>query len=275
VDVIECCGMPILCDYHMHTPLCKHAAGPMEAYVERGIELGLEEIGFSDHNPLPGGRSANVRMEEAELDYYVERVTELRYRYRGKIDVMLGLEIDYVDGLEDTVASQIAAYPWDYIIGSIHFLDNACREPSWPRSASGDPHRLYGRYFELMRRLARSGFCDIIAHFDVVKRSGHMPGEREAADLTETLQAIRDAGLCLEINTSGYRHAELPEPQPYPALSIVEQALALDIPLTVNSDAHAPEQVGMQFATVERFLKRKGCAQLARFERRKRTLYEL
>lgn len=46
--------MSIQCDYHMHTPLCKHAAGPMEAYVERGRELGLREIGFADHNPLPG-----------------------------------------------------------------------------------------------------------------------------------------------------------------------------------------------------------------------------
>jgi len=267
--------MPIRCDYHMHTPLCKHAAGPMEAYIERGIELGLQEIGFADHNPLPDGRSANVRMAEVELDYYVERVTDLRYRYRGKIDVMLGLEIDYVDGLEDYVAKQVASYPWDYIIGSIHFLDNACREPSWPRRYPGDPHQLYSRYFTLMRRLVRSGFCDIIAHFDVVKRSGHLPGEREADDVAQTLQTIKDDGLSLEINTSGYRHAELPEPQPYPTLPIVEQALALGIPLTVNSDAHAPEQVGLQFATIEGFLRRKGCAQLAKFDLRKRAMYEI
>ncbi|HUI05898.1 MAG TPA: histidinol-phosphatase [Verrucomicrobiae bacterium] len=267
--------MPILCDYHMHTALCKHAAGPMEAYVERGIELGLQEIGFADHNPLPDGRSANVRMTEAELDYYVERVTDLRYRYKGKIEVLLGLEVDYVDGLEDYLASQIAAHPWDYIIGSIHFLDNACRQPSWPRQYPGDPHELYVRYFERMRRMVQSGFCDIVAHFDVVKRSGHLPGEREADDVACTLQAIKDAGICMEINTSGYRHAELPEPQPYPTLAIVEQALTLGIPLTVNSDAHAPEQVGLQFATVEKFLKRNGCTQLAQFELRQRQMYML
>ena len=79
----------------------------------------------------------------------------------------------------------------------------------------------------------------------------------------------------MEINTSGYRHPELPEPQPYPMLSIVEQALSFDIPLTVNSDAHKPEQVGMQFTTVQKFLSRKGCGRLARFEQRKRTTYEL
>ena len=267
--------MPIQCDYHMHTPLCKHAAGPMEAYIERVVELGLHEIGFGDHNPLPDGRSANVRMSESELSYYVERVTELNYRYRGKIDVKLGLEVDYVEGLEPYIEKQLVSYPWDYVIGSIHFLDNACREPSWPRQYTGDARQLYARYFELMRRMARSGFCDIVAHFDVVKRSGHMPGEGDADDITRTLQEIKDAGICMEINTSGYRHAELPEPQPYPTLSIVEQALALGVPLTVNSDAHAPEQVGTQFGTIEKFLKRKGCRELAKFERRKREMYEL
>jgi len=259
----------------MHTPLCKHAGGPMEAYVERAIQLGLREVGFSDHNPLPDGRSANVRMSEAELPYYVERVTEMRYRYRGRIDVMLGLELDYVEGLEDYLGKQVAAYPWDYIVGSIHFLDNACCEASWPRLYAGDAHQLYARYFELMRRMARSGLCDIVAHFDVVKRSGILPGEHEADDITHTLQEIKDAEVCLEINTSGYRHPELPEPQPYPMLSIVEQALGLGIPLTVNSDAHMPDQVGLQFGTIEKFLRRKNCRELAKFEQRKREMYKL
>ena len=246
----------------------------MEDYVERAIELGLQEIGFSDHNPLPDGRSADVRMTEAELDYYVERVTELHYRYRGKIDVLLGLELDYVEGLEPYLEKQLAAYPWDYVIGSIHFLDNPCRVSSWcqPRL---DGRELYTRYFELMRRMARSGLCDIIAHFDIAKRSGFMPGEHEADDITRTLQEIAAANLCIEVNTSGYRHAELPEPQPYPMLSVVEQALTLGIPLIVNSDAHAPEQVGSQFVLMEQFLKRKGCQQLARFYRRKREMVAL
>ncbi|HTS19360.1 MAG TPA: histidinol-phosphatase [Verrucomicrobiae bacterium] len=267
--------MAIQCDYHMHTPLCKHAAGPMENYVERAIQLGLREVGFSDHNPLPDGRGANVRMDEAELDYYVERVTELQFRYRSKIQVMLGLEMDYVEGLEDYLEEQIGKYPWDYVLGSVHYLDNECRIASWPRKYAGDAHALYARYFELMRRMVASGLCDIVSHFDVVKRSGHLPGESEAEDIAQTLEAIKTADISIEINTSGYRHSELPEPQPYPSWSMAEQALNLGIPLTVNSDAHAPEQVGLKFAEVETRLKGKGCRQLARFHRRKRSLYEL
>ena len=267
--------MLLTTDYHMHTPLCQHATGPMEAYVEHAIELGLRQIGFSCHNPLPRGLGADVRMRESELDYYVQRVLDLQFQYRSRIDILLGLEMDYVEGLEDYLEKQLAKYPWDYVIGSIHFLDNGCRESSWPRDYSGDCHALYTRYFERMRQMVRSGLCDIVAHFDVVKRSGCLPGEREAEDVTHTLQEIKQAGICMEINTSGYRHSELPEPQPYPTLSIAEEALALGVPLTVNSDAHAPDQVGLKFREIDAFLKRKNCGQLAKFERRKRELYTL
>jgi histidinol-phosphatase (PHP family) len=267
--------MPINADYHMHTPLCQHAAGPMEAYVERAIELGLREIGFSDHNPLPHGFGANVRMKESELDYYVKLIQDLRFTYRGRIDVMLGLELDFVEGLEDYLEQQVAAYPWDYIIGSIHYLDRECRAGAWGKTAPADVEAHYARYFELVRRLADSGLCDLIAHFDVAKRIGQPPTECSADDIAQTLREIAHAGLCIEINTSGYRHSDVVTPEPYPSFPIIEQALALDIPLMVNSDAHAPDQVGLKFAEIERLLRSKGCAELAKFERRKREMYEL
>src|SRR5712671_2660051 len=211
--------MPIQCDYHMHTPLCHHAAGPMEAYVERAIELGLSEVGFSDHNPLPHGLGANVRMAESELEYYVSRVHDLRFQYHGKIDVMLGLELDYVEGLEDYVAKQLAAYPWDYIIGSVHYLDRECRIGSWSKNYPGTADEQYARYFQLVRQLAGSGLCDILAHLDVVKRCSRAPTEAGLAEIRTTLKEIAKAGACIEINTSGYRHSELVNhPEPYPSL---------------------------------------------------------
>jgi histidinol-phosphatase (PHP family) len=266
--------MPIQCDYHMHTPLCKHAAGPMEAYIERGIELGLKEIGFSDHNPLPRGLSANVRMAEAELDYYVGEVLRLREEYFGQIEVKLGLEMDYLEGLEPYLAKQIEKYPWDYVIGSVHFLDPECRTGSWPKNYRGNVRELFARYFELVRKLAGSGLYDIVGHLDVVKRSGHLPNDpADAEQITRTLEEIARTGMCIEINTSGFRHTDVPQPESYPSFPVVEQALALEIPLTVNSDAHAPEQVGLEFPRVEEFLRSKGCRSLVRFDRRSRVAY--
>ncbi len=268
--------MPIQCDYHMHTPLCKHATGPMEAYVERAIELGLREVGFSDHNPLPHGYGANVRMTESELEYYVQRVLDLRFQYHGKIDVMLGLELDYIEGLEDYLAKQIALYPWDYIIGSVHYLDRECQIGSWTHSYAGSADEQYARYFALVRQLSGSGLCDVLAHLDVVKRCTHPPTQRGLDEISTTLSEIARAGVCIEINTSGYRHPELVnDPQPYPAFSAIKDAIALGTPLTVNSDAHAPDQVGLKFSEMESFLKKYGCQKLARFERRIRADYAL
>jgi histidinol-phosphatase (PHP family) len=266
--------MPIQTDYHVHTALCKHATGPMEACVERAIELGLREIGFADHNPLPRGLGAAERMSEDQLDYYVQRVIDLQFQYRGKIEIKLGLEMDYVDGLEDYLRAQAGRYPWDYIIGSVHYLDRDCRVGSWPSHYNGDASELHARYFRLLRQLAGSGLCDIIAHLDIPKRAGHrnagVTGEAE-----QTLQHIARAGLCLEVNTSGYRHPELTTAEPYPAVAIIERAVALGIWLVVNSDAHAPEHVGARFPEMETILRRVGCRELARFDGRRRESYAL
>jgi histidinol-phosphatase (PHP family) len=267
--------MPIRADYHMHTPLCRHAAGPMADYVERAIELGLREVGFSDHNPLPRGLSAAVRMREDELDLYAREVTELQFQYRGKIEVRLGLELDYVEGLQRYLREQLRRHPWDYVIGSIHHLDPECRTSSWPRNFDGDVSALYQRYFSLVRKLARSGLCDIIAHFDLPKRSGRRPSDREQPDIAATLDVIAETGLCLEINTSGYRHPELAEPEPYPSFAIIESALARGIPLVVNSDAHAPEQVGLKFDVLAAWLAQKRCRHLAGFDKRVRVMRAL
>jgi histidinol-phosphatase (PHP family) len=267
--------MPIRTDYHIHTPLCGHAAGPMEACVERGIELGLREIGFACHNPLPRGLASDVRMKEPELDYYVRRVTDLQFQYRGKIDVMLGLEMDYVAGLEDYLARQATAYPWDYLIGSIHYLDPECELCCWSRRLPFDADEQYARYFALVEKLARSGLYDIVSHFDVPRRSGTVPGARGTEAMWRALDAIERTGLCLEINTSGYRHSDLPKPDAYPALPVIERAIALGISLVVNSDAHGPDQVGLMFPTVEDLLWRKGCRRLATFRHRERGSYSL
>ena len=249
---------------------------PMEAYVEHAIDIGLREIGFADHNPLPHGYGANVRMAESELDYYVQRVLDLRFQYRGKIVILLGLEMDFIEGQEDYLAKQIARYPWDYILGAVHYFDPECGLQKLELGTAHDPvDEQYARYFAGVRKLARDGLCDIIAHLDVVKRCGRQPSERGLAEIPTTLAEIARAGLCMEINTSGYRHTELSQQQPYPTLPVVAQAIKLGIPLVVNSDAHKPEQVGFKFPHVEEFIRRQGCQQLARFDHRTRSFYAL
>ncbi|MBI5685104.1 MAG: histidinol-phosphatase [Verrucomicrobia bacterium] len=263
--------MRIIADHHVHTTRCQHASGTMEEFVERAVERGLKAIGFADHNPLPRGLGANVRMKEAELDDYVKCVLDLRRQYEGRIEVLLGLEMDYVEGLEDYLTAQVAGQPWDYIIGSIHYLDAECTQISWPRNFTGETAWLYSRYFELVRKMVRSGLCDVVAHFDVPKRSGRAHTEHQTGDITRTLKEIVRAGICLEINTSGYRHPELRRPDTYPTRTIIAEAVALGIPLAVNSDAHTPEDVGLKFDEMERLLARHKDARLVSFRSRRQV----
>ena len=104
-----------------------------------------------------------------------------------------------------------------------------------------------------------------MAHLDVVKRSTKQPTQRGLDAITAALEAFATTGVCIEINTSGYRHPELLKPQPYPDLPFIEKAPTLGIPLTVNSDSHAPEQVGFKFAEVKAFCSKHGCRELAAF----------
>ena len=243
----------------------------MEEFVESAIERGLKAIGFADHNPLPNGLGANVRMEESELDGYVQSVLDLRKRYQGRIEVLLGLEMDYLEGLEAYLEKQTTRYSWDYIIGSIHYLDPECRQISWPRNFGGDVTQLYARYFELVRKMVRSGLCDIVAHFDVPRRSGRGHGESEAGDITRTLKEIAKAGLSLEVNTSGYRHPELPQPDTYPTRTIIAEAVTLGIPLVVNSDAHSPDEIAMKFEELESELAKLKGVRMVTFRNRRQV----
>ena len=85
--------MQKIVDYHIHTALCQHAFGTMDEYVEQAIKLGLAEIGFSDHGPLPFPKSDGISMRVDQFPEYIRRVKELESKY--SIPVKLGLELDY------------------------------------------------------------------------------------------------------------------------------------------------------------------------------------
>ena len=91
---------PLLYESHMHTPLCKHAVGDPSEYAAYAEKCGLKGIIITCHNPIPGGYSSNVRMDMAQFDSYVDLVAETRKKWKGRVDVRLGLECDFFPGAE-------------------------------------------------------------------------------------------------------------------------------------------------------------------------------
>ncbi|MEK3967867.1 histidinol-phosphatase HisJ [Paenibacillus sp. FSL H7-0323] len=266
-------------DYHTHHERCGHAVGKLEEYVQRGIELGLQQLGLSDHLPLihvdPASYYPEMAMPMAELPRYVEECLTLKERYRGVIDLRVGLEADYIEGYEEQIREILSPYPWDYLIGSVHFLGewditDHRQVHGWE---SRDALEVYRLYYDAVKKSALSGLYDIIGHMDVIKRFGYGPqtpeGKAEVRALElETLKVIADSGIAMELNASGLTK---PCAEMFPAEHLLQEALKLGIPLTLGSDAHDPTKLGDGLQEARSMLWQTGFRELVVFEGRRRT----
>lgn len=262
----------MLADYHTHHYRCGHASGTLDEYVEAALAAGLTEIGLSDHSPIfhfegdphPFPKTA---MHRDELDAYVRDMERVRDRYAGRIHVRLGIESDYILGWDEFYRSLWNRYSLDYVIGSVHWLGTwSVFRSELPVGKSRED--VYEEYFRTVQAAAKSGVYDIIGHLDVPKTNGHM-----SSDVTllvrETLRVIKEADAAIELNTSGWRK---PVGECYPGPDILREAVELDIPITLGSDAHSPDLVGAGFQRALALLRECGCKHIAFFAERKRRL---
>ncbi len=255
-------------DYHMHTPLCGHAIGEPFEYCEQAIKVGLQEIGFSDHAPFVHMRDPGVTMDRSQLPLYYNMIEEVRDRYKGRLSVKISIEADFIPGYESQTKAILDDYPYDYVLGSVHFIkdwgfDNPAERATWDES---DVNQVYHDYFDLLRQSAKSGMFNIIAHADLVKKFGH----RATADMTDEIQknaeVFKAAGVAVEINTSGLRKQAK---EIYPALSHLKIYAAAGIPLTFGSDSHDPLDVGKDFDKAFLLAKEAGYREYVLFKDRK------
>ncbi|HBC93419.1 MAG TPA: histidinol-phosphatase [Pelotomaculum sp.] len=260
-------------DYHLHTNLCGHASGRLEDYLDQAVRKGIKEVGFSDHFPLyflaPGETIPDYAMSENQLPLYVELVKQ--GAGVSPIKVKLGIEVDYVPGFEKKLASKLAACPFDYITGSVHFIDgwgfdNPAEIGEYSKRELGT---VYEQYFKLVQRAALTGLFDVMAHPDLIKKFGFRP-ERDLSPLyEETARAFKKAGVCVEVNSAGLRYPAL---EIYPAPSLLAIFYRHGIPVTLGSDAHAPDQVGAGLDEALKLVRAAGYREITSFNRRKRNL---
>jgi histidinol-phosphatase (PHP family) len=255
-------------DLHMHTPLCRHATGEPVEYAKQALKIGLTEIGFADHSPMRQDDFDNWRMRFDQLDQYVASVRKAQKDF-PQLTIRLALEVDYLPGQEDWIRELASLHPWDYLIGSVHYVSD-----SWaiddPQKLSTWNHRdaweVWSVYFDRLTMAASTGFFEIIGHADLPKKFGHRP-DRDCTPLYETfLNAARKHNCALDINTAGLRKdcREI-----YPNRQLLELAFRKGMPITFGSDAHAPEEVGMNFAEAMQLARGVGYRECLRFQQRK------
>jgi histidinol-phosphatase (PHP family) len=260
--------MSLPADYHLHTPLCRHATGQPHELAECALKAGLTEIGFSDHNPMPQDGFDDWRMRLAELGDYIEKVEHAR-RQHPTLIIKLGLEVDYLPGNEDWVRELAARHPWDYLIGSVHYLspawaiDNPQQISEWKRR---DPLEVWQAYADRLTQAAASGLFDILGHVDLCKKFCFYPQADTAALFRPVLAAAARSGMAVELNTAGLRKdcREI-----YPSAGIVRLAAELGVPISFGSDAHAPGEVGLNFAEAIALARQAGFSSYCRFTQRR------
>ena len=254
----------MIVDLHNHTLLCNHADGEMYEYIEKAIENGTKFFGFSDHAPMDF--DPKYRMSFEQMKKYENDILSLRDKYRGKIEILLGYEVDFLDGHMD---SRVLHVDVDYLIGSVHFIgDWGFDNPEFiGRYEHEDIDEIWQKYFDAIKEMAKSKLFDIVGHIDLIKVFKYMPSRDILEIAKDALLAIKKSDMVLEINVAGYRK---PVAEAYPSLSILEEAYRLSIPITFGSDAHKPEQVSLYTKEVQKMAKSVGYTQCAIFRKRKR-----
>jgi histidinol-phosphatase (PHP family) len=262
--------MSLPADYHMHTPLCWHAIGEPTHYAARAKAVGLTEIGFSDHSPMARDDFDDWRMRRDQLETYVEMVGKAR-RDHPDLSIKLALEVDYIPGHEDWIRDLAARHPWDYFIGSVHYvsdswdLDNPKKLSQWRER---DPFEVWTTYFERLTQAAASGLFQIIGHADLAKKFCFYPSQDCTPLFKAFVKAASQSDVAIELNTAGLRkdcHEIYPSPR------ILQLAYEAGVPITFGSDAHAPEEVGMNFDDAIQLARSVGYTRCCRFTQRQRT----
>ncbi len=250
----------MLLDYHIHALAhgeYEYSDSWLRLYAQNALQKGFREIGFSEHDEyLPQIKPAileNIRGDFPELS------------------IKMGLEVDYLPGRELRIQQMLQNpnYAYDYIIGSVHFINGwAFDHPDYrDRFATQDIDDVYDAYFTLLNQAVNSGLFDIVGHLDLIKIWGHRPAKRTVQEYVEpVLNSVKKTGTVIEINSSGLRKLVQ---EMYPSRKILEIARAMDIPITLGSDAHHPSQLGEGLPAAARMAKEIGYKQLATFSGRR------
>lgn len=252
------------CDLHTHTRFSADGSASLETMCRRAIDLGLRQVAFTEH----------VDYVPADIGYgffrpaaFLDEVARCRKLFGDRLTLLAGVEIGEVDRFRPQVDELLAAYPFDLVIGSLHWVeDDLVFEPSYFHGRSEES--AFRGYFAAVERLCRGGGFDVLGHLDVVKRYGYdVYGRADLSpfeeDIRPILQAIIDNGIALEVNTSTCRR---------PVNRTSPDALVLGWyremggeAVTFGSDAHRPADLAAGWDHASEMIRAAGFSHLTTF----------
>ncbi|ANY65173.1 phosphoesterase [Paenibacillus sp. BIHB 4019] len=266
-------------DLHTHHERCGHADGMIEDYIIAALDRGLQAIGISDHSPYFGHKDdrpfPGIAMAQSEFDNYIKEVLELKAKYEGRIEVLLGMESDFFPERLPAYRDAYEGVPFDYIIGSVHQVSGVSifNRNRWEKLTEKQQFEDKRRYYDLISQSARSGMFDVLGHIDAMK--GYYPAFSDIkadAEIDDTLRVIAENDVSIEINTSGSTKYVGGW---YPSDEILERAHHFGVNVTFGSDAHVPARVGDDWDRVSKRLKEIGFKKWVFYRQRKQIIVPL
>jgi histidinol-phosphatase (PHP family) len=280
-------------DYHLHLwPHSEHETplrlDQVAAYCARAAEAGVTELALTEHlfrfrqaDALLRGWWDSERVPPAlaesmaeywkfhataDLDEYVQCAQEAQ---AAGLPVVIGMEVDYYEGRMDAVAALLADYPFDVLLGGVHWvggwrfddLDDPVSIGEWPARAVDDA---WDAYTGALEELAASGTCDVLAHPDLIKVAGYVP-DAPAEWWDRIAEAASASGMAAEVSSAGWRK---PAGEQYPAAGLLERFVTRGVPLTTASDAHRLEHVADRADDLRRVLGAAGAETLTGYRKR-------
>ncbi len=254
-------GVFMLLSYHVHSKWSDGESSISEI-VAHAKKNNLTEVGISDHFTLSSyGKNYEWSMPNKNLDPYISEVQ----KFSRDFPVKLGLEADFFPETANELHKIILDRPFDYIIGSVHFVYGIdIAEEAGFRSDFDDRVR---QYWILIRQMAESKIFDIVGHLDLPKKYGLYPKSDFSKEIDLALEAILNAKMCVELNTSGWHK---PCKEQYPAADLLKKCKKMNIPIIVSSDAHSSLHLIRDFEKAFSLLKSLGFEKQPYYIKRKR-----
>jgi len=253
-------------DYHIHTTYSDGKDEP-EAYIKAAIKAGMKEIGFSEHIALLPERQ-KWTMDPARLPEFTDHISRLRKQF-PEIAVRMGVELDYLPDREKELSVLVDSFPFDYIIGSVHYMGEKTVDLGPEFYFGKNIDLIFENYFTLVCEAASTGLFDIIGHPDLVRIHRFKPENDISHLYTMMASAFHEHDVAFELNTNGRNK---PLNDFYPDKNYLPLFASRGVPVCVNSDAHLPSRVGQFFDEAYGLLRLSGYSEMAVFDSRERFM---
>jgi len=251
----------LLTNLHTHTLFSDGSDDPA-VYVDTAISQNFSSLGFSDHSPLPFDNTFALR--EENLTAYCNEILRLKKQFSGRINLFLGMEIDFIPGSGYPFSHFQSNFPLDFTIGSVHLVRNGAPDDLWfidgPDPATydeglnllfgGDIRKGVTAYYRQINEMLITNRLDVIGHLDKIKMHNRNRFFLESepwyiALIDETLELVRQTGTIVEVNTRGlYKKRSTTH---FPGPAVLKKIKDLNIPVIISSDAHKPHEISLLF----------------------------